>query len=93
MCHTLYVFAQTSLLAKVHCNELLVWFEASGFCYTTNLDAHQDSSRISCGCPELWRSRGYGPTELAPSQLQELIDWVTVGLEQLQVLNLGLDGT
>ena len=25
-----------SLLANVHCNESLVWFEASGFCYTIN---------------------------------------------------------
>lgn len=27
---------QTSLLANVHCNESLVWFKASGFCYTIN---------------------------------------------------------
>ena len=28
---TVYLFVQTALLVNVHCNELLVWFEASGF--------------------------------------------------------------
>ena len=41
MCHNvshsiLHPFVHTSLLANVHCNESLVWFEASGFCYTIN---------------------------------------------------------
>jgi hypothetical protein len=26
----------TSLLANVHCSDSLVWFQASGFCYTIN---------------------------------------------------------
>lgn len=34
VCHTLYLFAHTALLAHVHCHESLVWLEASGFCYT-----------------------------------------------------------
>ena len=28
---TVHPFAQTALLANVHCSESLVWFEASGF--------------------------------------------------------------
>lgn len=28
VCHTIYPFAQTALLANIHCNQLLVWFEA-----------------------------------------------------------------
>ena len=35
-CHAVYPFVQTALLANVHCNELLVWFKASGFWYTIN---------------------------------------------------------
>jgi hypothetical protein len=35
--HTVYSFIYTSFLANVHCNEFLVWFKASGFCYTINI--------------------------------------------------------
>ena len=31
-----YSFFLTSLLANVHCNDSLVWFEAAGFFYTIN---------------------------------------------------------
>lgn len=34
MCQSVYPFAQTALLADVHCNKSLVGFEVSGFCYT-----------------------------------------------------------
>lgn len=47
--HTYNSFVHTSLLISVHFNESLVWFEVCSFCYTT-LDAHRDSSQISCGC-------------------------------------------
>ena len=36
VCPTVYPFVHTSLLANVHCNESLVWSEASGFCCTSN---------------------------------------------------------
>jgi hypothetical protein len=36
VCPTVYPFVHTALLADVHYNESLVWFEASGFCYTLN---------------------------------------------------------
>lgn len=36
VCHTIQPFAQTALLTKVHCSKRLVWFQASGFCYTMN---------------------------------------------------------
>ena len=38
MCHTVYPFAQTGFLANVHCNESLVWLEASIFCCTINTE-------------------------------------------------------
>ena len=34
LCYIVYPFVHTSFLKNVHCNESLVWFEASGFCYT-----------------------------------------------------------
>jgi hypothetical protein len=34
VCPTVSPFVHTSLLANVHCNALLVWFETSGFCYS-----------------------------------------------------------
>lgn len=34
VCYTVYPLTQIVLLANVHCNELLVWFKASGFWYT-----------------------------------------------------------
>lgn len=54
--HIVYSFAQTSLHANVCCNELLVQFKASGFCYTIN----SGTSWISCYCSESWISCGYG---------------------------------
>ena len=40
VCHyiypTIYPFVHTSLLANVHCNQSLLSFEASGFCYSIN---------------------------------------------------------
>jgi hypothetical protein len=38
VCSTVYtLFAQTVFLANVLCNESLVWFETSDFCYTINI--------------------------------------------------------
>jgi hypothetical protein len=34
VCPMVYPFDHSSLLANVHCNESLVWYEASGFCYS-----------------------------------------------------------
>ena len=36
VCHTVYPFAQRAFHANVCCNEALVQFEVSGFCYTIN---------------------------------------------------------
>lgn len=36
VCHRMYPYAQIASLARAHCNELLVWLEASGFYYTIN---------------------------------------------------------
>jgi hypothetical protein len=36
VCHMVHPFVSTFYLANVCCNQSLVWFEASGFCYTIN---------------------------------------------------------
>ena len=36
VCYTVNPFAHIDSLANVHCNESLVWFKVSGFCYTIN---------------------------------------------------------
>lgn len=34
--HTVFSFTQKAFLASIHCDESLVWFETSGFCFTIN---------------------------------------------------------
>jgi hypothetical protein len=53
VCSTVRPFVvYTSLLAKVHCNESLVWYEASGFCYSistiTKLGLFMDVLMLPC---------------------------------------------
>lgn len=51
-------FVYMSLLANVHCNDSLVWFEASSFCYTTNtgfsLGLLSNILLLSCVMEILW---------------------------------------
>lgn len=37
LCPTVYPLVHNSLLWNIHCNESLIWSEASGFCYFTNI--------------------------------------------------------
>lgn len=39
VCLTVYCFVQTALISIVHCTESLVWFDASGFCYTIDTES------------------------------------------------------
>ena len=36
LCHGGHLLVHTALLANVYSSDSLVWFEASGFCYTVN---------------------------------------------------------
>ena len=83
-CHVLHSFcpfAQTALLTNVHCNELLVWFKASGFRYPNDTGS---SLRLFSDILLLPR------VFLHP--LQKLIDGVDVE-GQLISLNLGLSSS
>lgn len=79
VCHTVYPSVQTALLTNVRCNQLLVWFKASGFFYPIKKGHHQDSSHVSCCCPELWRSCSCGFAGLALSCTATAHRWVDVG--------------
>lgn len=79
-----YLFDHMSLLANVHCHEPLVWFKASGFCYTTNTCSSLESFQIFCVvlCHR-------DPAALDLHTLQ-FIDGVHIGVGQLRAMNLGL---
>ena len=83
--HTQYTLVQTALLANVHYNESLVWFEASCFCYTNTrmslrLLSHGDLAALVLQDQTL-------------HTLQELIDRVDGWVDQLKVLDLGISGS
>jgi hypothetical protein len=65
VCLTVHSFLQTSLLTNVHCNKLLVWYEASDFCYTINTGTSLDILLLLF--PMSWRSCSFGSVGPAPS--------------------------
>lgn len=84
---------QTALLVNVRWNESLVWFQASGLCYTINTE-------FSPGClsdiPWLlcwWRFWALVLQDLLLHALQQFIDGVNVRMSQLKALDLVLSGS
>ena len=92
MSHSILV--NTFLLANVHCNELLVCFEADGFCYAVYTGFSQDFLLDS-----LFDALCHGDAAALDLQnqpfhpLQQIIDVVDVGVDQLKALDLGLEGS
>ena len=85
VCPTVYPFVHT-LLANVHTSDSLVWYEASGFCYSIN-------TRTPFGYPVVALCHG-DPAALAlqdqPLQtLQHFIDGADGALGLLKVLGCG----
>lgn len=74
MCHTGYPFAQTTLLATVQCNELLVWFNASGFQYNTGL-----SLKLPSDIPPVALSHGEPRAMVLPDRFLPLLQWSQMG--------------
>lgn len=66
--HTVYHRVHTSLFVSVHCNEPLVCFEASGFCYTFDTR----TILISCCCPVSWKFCSFEYVGLAHSQVSAI---------------------
>lgn len=71
-----------SLLARVQCKESLVWFEASGFCYTVMLGPNWDSSWIPCCFFVSWRSCSFRSTGQVLHKLQKITNRVDIGVGQ-----------
>jgi hypothetical protein len=82
-------FVHTSLLANVHCNDSLVWYEASGFCYSIDTGPHWDFSWISCCCSVSWRYCSFESVGPAPS-FTPAINEEDIGVGQFKVLDLDL---
>lgn len=82
------MFVHTSLHGDVHCNESFDWFEASDFCYTINTRSSRSSSQISCSYPVSWRSAPLDLQDKPFPTLQQIIDGVDVGADQLKPLNM-----
>lgn len=92
MCHTIFPFAQIPLLANVHCSESLVWFEASGFCYTINPGTSLGlvGYPVVALCHEILVALDL--QDLSLHVLQQFTDGVDTGVGQLKAQNLGLSG-
>ena len=75
LCAPSIPFVHISLLAKFHCNDSLVWFEASGSCYTISTGSSWDSSRLSRWCPVSWRPCSFGSVGLTPSYTAAVRRW------------------
>ena len=86
MSHTVNPFIHIALLASVHCKESLVWFKASGFCYTIDtgpsLGLLLDILLLSCIVENL--------QDWYLHVLQQTIDEVDVGVDQLPWFWAGL---
>lgn len=89
VCHTVCPFARTVSLADGGCSESLVWFEASGFCYSTT----GTPLRYPVVAPVSRRSCSFRSAGLASSHAPAVHRGVDVGVGQLQVLDLGLGST
>lgn len=91
VCHKVYPFVHTSLLENIHCNESLVWFETSGFCYILSvLDPHWNVSQISCGALCHGDPAALHLQDWPFHALQQFIPEVDVGMGQLKALDLSL---
>jgi hypothetical protein len=91
MCHTAYPFANTSLIANIHCNVSLVWSEVSCFCYSINTGSSPGLLSISPCCPVSWRPSALDLQDWPLYKLQQFLDEVDVGVDQLKDLDLDLN--
>jgi hypothetical protein len=82
-------FIHTSLLTNTHCNELLVSFKISGSRYAINT-----GSSLGLLLDSLlllpWRSCSLDLQDRPLHKLQQFIDGMDVGVDQLKTLDLGL---
>jgi hypothetical protein len=90
---TIYPFVQTSVLADVHCNESVVWFEAFGICYALNTGSSPELLSDTLLLPCFVKLSSFGYVGSALHVIQQFIDGIDVKVGQHKVLNLGLGGS
>lgn len=76
------------ILLSKQCNESLVWFKASSFCYFISIEPSL-RSQIPCWCPESWPSWVWLPA-LRLHLLQQFISGISVLLTLLIPQNDGI---
>lgn len=87
-----YPFAQTALLANVHC---MVWFKTTASAMLTSatpstLDPHRNFSQVSCCCPSHGDPVALVLQNRSLHALQPIIDGVDDGVGQFKTLDVGL---
>ena len=94
MCHIVYPFVPSGLLANVHCSESLVWFKASGFWCTIIPGSSPEflweilfSSTLCLGDPE-----AIIPQDQSIHQLLQVLDGVDARVGQPKPWAVGLVG-
>ena len=89
-CCTGYSLVHTSLLVSVLCSESLVWFEASGFCYTINTGTSLRLLSDISLFPYVMKIMHFWICRTCPFILYKFINGVGVGMNHLKILYLGL---
>lgn len=86
-----YAEPQTTLLADVPCNKLLVWLKVSGFWYAINIAPPRKLWDVLL--LQAWRSCNSVSADWSLHRLQQLIGGADIGVDQLKALNMGLDSS
>lgn len=89
--HLTYPFVQTTLLAHIHCNGILVGLQPLISVATSILDPPGNLSWISCCCLKSWRSCSYCFPKNSPFKFFQVTNSVDIGMDQLKV-RVGLGG-
>ena len=78
-------------LANVHCSESLVWFKASGFCYTISTGSSLGFLSAILLLPWVVEILQLWLRDWSFHALQQFIDRIDVGMGRLKTLDLGLE--
>lgn len=84
VCHEVYPFSLTALLANVHCKELLALFKVSDIWYTNNTGP--SLKRLSSCCGSHGDPVAMVPHNQSLHALKQIIDRIDVGGGQLKAL-------
>lgn len=89
MSHTVHYLVHFPLLSSTHCKESLLWFEASGFCFSINTGPSLGILLDILLLLVPWRCCRFGSVGPMPSFALEDHRWGDLGIAQLIALVLG----